>query len=243
VDVLFERSVADCKAFLVQLYGDDDLDTPLPPGTEFEYSPPSVLRLSFPENYTWQLQFAEYECGHLLYHPEVSPEGRLIAGESAHYHLPGLRWAELKQMVACCLPPGWAETFDSHTLYPLLYPIADPVTLSEYDEVRQMLRAAGDALQIVPPAQLEPWLDATITVYDQGRVLHFDAAQGWYDPAERYAQDPKVIQTRRTVQEGDLWLPDPAGGWYTNWPWSLRRDARSFAPFFAMLDRQTQLHP
>lgn len=64
--------------------------------------------------------------------------------------------------------------FDPHILYPLLYPIVDPVTLAEYDEVRQTLRTAWEALQIVPPAQLEPWLDARINVFEKGRVLNHD---------------------------------------------------------------------
>jgi hypothetical protein len=244
VEAFFGRSAEHCNEFLLHVYGDNDFETPLPPDTEYEYIPASVLGLSFPEDYTWMLEFGGYELSHQIYHPQVYPGGLPIAVESAHFRLPGLRWAELKQMVACCLPPEWAEAFDPHMLspllYPLLYPIVDPVTLAEYDEVRQTLRTAWEALQIVNQPQREQWLDASISVYEKGRLLSYDAVQGWYDPLERHAQDPKVVQAPRTFNEEDLWLPDKAFGWYTNWPWSLRHDARTFAPFFEMLDRQTQ---
>jgi hypothetical protein len=274
IAAFFGRSDEQYEAFLLQLYGDVDMDTPLhaddevetslPPDaadedndyndyTEFEYLPPtSILRVAFPENYTWQLEFgAGGEVAHGIYHPQVYPGGRAIAEEGANFELPGLRWAELKQMVACCLPLDWYQDVDPHMLYLLLYPIVDPVTLAEYDEVRQTLRTAWEALRIVPPGQLERWLEGRIHIFEQGRLLRYDAAQGWYDPDERdaqeYAHDPSVIQVTRTIIEGDLWVPDPdGGGWCTHWPvWrsgNYRRDARPFTPFFAMLDRQTQPH-
>ena len=269
IAAFFGRSDEQYEEFLLQLYGDVDMDTPLsedgdveaplPPDAEYEdndyndysdYLPPtSILRLAFPENYTWQLEFgAGGEVVHQIHHPQVYAGGRAIAEEGANFELPGLRWAELKQMVACCLPPDWSPVFDPHTLYPLLYPIVDPVTLAEYDEVRQTLRTAWEALRIVPPAQLEPWVRARINVFEKGRLLHHDTEEGWYDPDERRAQeqvhDPQVIQVTRAVIEGDLWVPDPAGGgWCTNWPvWSptfRSNTARPFAPFFQMLDRHT----
>src|SRR5262249_5482050 len=153
---------------------------------------------SFPENYTWMLEFGGYELSHQIHHPQVYPGGLPIAVESAHFLLPGLRWAELKQMVACCLQPQWSEAFDPQTLYPLLYTIVDPVTFAEYDEVRQTLRTAWDALQIVSQPQLEHWLDASIRVYEKGRLLSHDAMRGWYDPLERDAQHPKVVRAPRT---------------------------------------------
>ena len=79
------------------------------------------------------------------------------------------------------------------------------------------------------------------SAYEKGRVLSYDAAQEWYDPPEQLAQNPKVLLAPRTINEEDLWLPDQAFGWYTNWPWSIRHDAELFAPFFKMLERQTQL--
>jgi hypothetical protein len=241
LESFFGRSASQCHEFFLLLYGDEDFETPLPPDTEYEYTPASVLGLSFPENYTWMLEFGGCGLAHEIYHPQIYPGGLLMAVESGHFRLPGLRWAELKQMVTCCLQPEWSEAFDPQTLYPLLYTVVDPVTFVEYDEVRQTLRTAWEALQIVKPLQLEQWLDASIRVYEKGRVLSYDAAQGWYDPYEQLAHNPKVLLAPRTINEEDLWLPDQAFGWYTNWPWSIRHDAELFAPFFKMLERHTQL--
>jgi hypothetical protein len=272
IAAFFGRSDEQFDEFLLRLYGDVDMDTPLnadddveaplPPDAEYEdnnyndyidYLPPtSILRLAFPEEYTWQLEFgAGGEVVHKIYHPKVYSGGLAIAEEGANSELPGLRWPELKQMANCCLPPDWSENIDPHTLYLLLYPIVDPVTLAEYDEVRQTLRTAWEDLRIVSSAQLEHWLDGRINIFEQGRLLHFDAVQGWYDPdekrAQEYADDPQVIQVTRPVFEGDMWVPDPdGGGWCTHWPvWrtgNMRRDSRPFAPYFAMLDRQSQPH-
>jgi len=244
VEAFFGRSVEHCEAFLLNLYGDDDFETPLPSDAEYEYTPASVLGLSFPENYTWMLEFGGYELGHEIYHPQTYPEGLLIAGESAHFLLPGLRWAELKQMVACCLQPEWSEAFDPQTLYPLLYTIVDPVTFAEYDEVRQTLRTAWGALQIVNPPQLEPWLDASIRAYEKGQVLSYDAVQGWYDPLEQRVRDPKVLLAPRTINKEDLWLSASPGNWFCTNQHSMRRYGHhdTFAPFFEMLDRHTQPH-
>jgi len=271
IEAFFGRSFEDCEAFHLRLYGDIDDKTPLfaddaddevempPLEEEYDYSdyndqipPTSILRIPFPDNYTWQLEFADYQVTHLIYHPQVYPGGRAIAVEGHTSLLPGLRWAELKQMVACCLPPDWSPAFDPQVLYPLLYPIVDPVTLAEYDEVRRTLRAAWGALQILPPSQLEPWLDVRVNIFENGRLLQRDEVLAWYARAEQHAQeeaqDLNVIQTTRTGVEGDLWMRDPAGGWFIQWPvWqsaTLRtNDARPFAPFFEMLNRQTQPHP
>jgi hypothetical protein len=83
VEAFFGRSVEHCEAFLLNLYGDDDFETPLPSDAEYEYTPASVLGLSFPENYTWMLKFGGYELGHEIYHPQIYPEGLLMAGEIA----------------------------------------------------------------------------------------------------------------------------------------------------------------
>lgn len=158
LDAFFGRSAEQCEAFFRLLYGDEDFHMPLPPGAEYEYIPANVLGLSFPENFTWMLEFGGCGLAHQIYHPQVYPGGHLIAVESGHLRLPGLRWAELKQMVACFFQPEWSEVFDAQTLYPLLYTVVDPVTKASYDEVRQTLRTAWEALQIVKPSQLEQWL-------------------------------------------------------------------------------------
>jgi hypothetical protein len=217
-----------CEEYGRLLYGDEDFEMPLPSDVDHVYVPASILTLSFPENYTWALEFGSDGLAHQIYHPQRYPDGLLITVQGGNFLLPGLRWAELKQMVAC-LQPAWPGTFDLQTLYPLLYPVVDPVTFAEYDEVRQTLGTAWEALQLSEPFQLEKWLDASIRVYEKGRVLHYNAAQGWHD-------------SFGNINEEKLWFPDPAGGWYTNWPWSRRHDARTFAPFFEMLERYTQPH-
>ncbi len=267
IETFFGRSFEACEPFHLRLYGDIDYDTPmfaddedaametLPPDEEYDYSdyndqipPTSILRLPFPENYTWQLEFADFQVAHLIYHPQMYSGGRTIAVEGHTCLLPGLRWAELKQMVACCLPPDWSAAFDPQILYPLLYPIVDPVSLAEYDEVRQTLRSAWEALRIVPPLQLESWLDVRINVFENGRLLAHAEMLELYDRTERHAQedaqDSNVIQRTPIVVEGDMWMRDPEGGWFIRWPvWqpatSRTNDARPFAPFFEMLDRQT----
>ena len=166
------------------LYEDGDVEAPLPPDAEYEdndyndyndYVPPtSILRLAFPENYTWQLEFgAGGEVVHQIHHPQVYAGGREIAEEGANFELPGLRWAELKQMVDLLLATGLVSSFDPHTLYPLLYPIVDPVTLAEYDEVRQTLRTAGKPCGSCPQRSLSHG-HARINVFEKGRLLHHD---------------------------------------------------------------------
>jgi len=87
-----------------------------------------------------------------------------------------------------------------------------------------------------------------INVFENGRLLQHDEVLEWKDRAARHpqedSQDPNVIQRTPTVVEGDMWMRDPEGGWFIHWPvWqpaTLRtNDARPFAPFFEMLDRQS----
>lgn len=82
-----------------------------------------------------------------------------------------------------------------------------------------------------------------IRVYEKGRVLRYDAAEGWYDPYEQLAQNPKVLLAPRTINEEDLWLSDPTGGWFCSDQHSMRRYGHhdTFAPFFEMLEHHTQL--
>jgi hypothetical protein len=224
------------------LYGneDEDAEGSLPPSADdadnddAELSTPtSVLTLSFPEQYTWALEFFLGEIAHHIYPPKEPPWGFVIAVSGGNDFLPGLRWAEVKHMVAC-LQPTWPGPFDLQALYPLLYPIVDPITAEEYEEVRQMLGAAWEALQVVNPSQLERWVDLCISVYEKGRMFRYDAAQGWQEDHPSARVGPE-----------QLWVPDPAGHWFcSNWH-SRRRpgDHESFTPFFDMLERHTQLHP
>ena len=122
LDAFFDCSVEQGHEFFRLLHGDEDFETPLPPDTEYEYIPASVLTLSFPENYTWALEFGGDGLAHHIYHPQEPLEELPIAVVGGHALLPGLRWAEVKQMVAC-LQPTWPATFALQTVYPLLYPI------------------------------------------------------------------------------------------------------------------------
>jgi hypothetical protein len=191
-----------------------------------------VLTLSFPENYTWALEFGGDGLAHHIYHPQEPLEELPIAVVGGHALLPGLRWAEVKQMVAC-LQPTWPATFALQTVYPLLYPIVDPVTFAEYDEVRQTLGTAWEALQVVKPSQLEGWLDVSISVYEKGRIVRYDAAHGW-----------QALSPSGNVNEEKLWLADRAGDWFCTSRYSMRRYGSHdiFTPFFDMLERHTQPH-
>lgn len=240
LDAFFGPAAEPCKAYARVLYGDEDLDTPLSPGEDYDYVPANVLTLAFPEEYTWALEFGGEGLAHQIYHPQVYPEGILIALQTAHALLPGLRWVELQQIVTC-LQPEWPLDFAVQTLYPLLYPVVDPITVAEYDEVRRTLHVAWEALLLPEPFQLEKWLDASIRVYEQGRRLCYTAARGWHDPLEQITPTPKGLSPSGHAAEEGLWLYDPAwGGWITHGDHSPRRDGLLFAPFFDMLERQTQ---
>lgn len=219
-----------CKTWDTVLFGDQDMDTPLLPEENFVYLRANILTLALPEQYSWALEYGAEGLDHMIYHPQVYPEGIFIAHQGGNAELPGLRWTELKQIVAC-LEPTWPGDFALHTLYPLLYPLVDPIEAAEYDEVRQTLRAAWEALELAEPFQLEQWLDASIQVYEKGRLMRYDAAQGW--------QEIATLPAAGLLGTEQVWLCDPArGGWFTA-PWRPcpRRDARRFVPFFAMLER------
>lgn len=82
------------------------------------------------------------------------------------------------------------------------------------------------------PSQMEGWLDASIRVYEKGRVLRYDAAQGWQEDLPG------------SVGPEQLWVPDPAGHWFCTGRSILRHKGRyeRFTPFFDMLERHTQPH-
>ena len=222
---------------------DEDAERPVPPEAddtyddyaEYMYTPPtSVLALSFPENYTWALEFGFGDVEHHIYHPKAPPWDfhRLVADDGPNCSLPGLRWAEVKQMVAC-LQPTWPGPFDLQALYLLLYPIVDPVTGDEYEEVRQTLGTTWKDLQVMKPSQLERWLDVSISVFEKGWTFRYAAAHGWQEDDPPASAGPE-----------QLWFPDPAGHWFCmrhNCPRS-KGDHERFTPFFDMLDRHTQPH-
>src|SRR5258708_4572389 len=162
----FGPAAQACEEYGRLLYGDNDSEMPLAPSADDLLVPASVLTLCFPEKYTWALAFCDGEVAHQIYHPQRYPDGLLIAVESGNFLLPGLRWVELKQMVAC-LQPGWPLAFDLQTLYPLLYPVVDPVTFADYDEVRQTLRPPPEALQSSHPFPLYTSVHSPISIQQQ----------------------------------------------------------------------------
>jgi len=233
LDAFYGPAGAPCTSWGRVLFGDQDMKTPLQPDEDdedWEYIRANILTLALPEQYSWALEYGAEGLDHMIYHPQVYPEGILIAHQGGNAELPGLRWAELKQIVAC-LEPTWPLDFALHTLYPLLYPLVDPIEPAEYEEVRHTLRTAWEALDLAEPFQLEQWLDASIQVYENGWLMRYDVAQGWHGrPTGRAAG---LLGTER------VWLYDPAwGGWFTAPRWHCpRQNVRPFVPFFAMLER------
>lgn len=220
---LFGVSSKECQDYyLKQLLGckddskqaDEDLDR----------MEGSILTIPFPEDYTWTIHFTYTAISHTIYHPQMYPAGARIAVESGHGSLPGLRWSELKQMVACLRQWGKGN-FDARTIFPLLYPVVWLVTFAELDDVRQTLHAAWDVLHVLDASQLNRWIDEMIVIYDKGKVLFHDPTQGWHE----------AIEATRPSAEESLWIYDPKLGWHTNQ--GLRQDSQKFASFFAMLER------
>lgn len=200
------------------------------------------LALSFPEGYLWLMDFAaedgEHMTGiyHAIFHPDMDPAGFLhptstglsLAEESGHQRLPGLRWAELKQ-IQTCLAKNWHSDFDVQAVVPLLYPVIELITFDELDDVRQTLATAWQELHMLDSAQVEQWLDETIEVYEKGWVLHFDSQKEWR---------PNPYQKQPYPQE-DLWIQTEERRWQTFHPSSERyfkKDSRQFSPFFSILE-------
>lgn len=190
----------------------------------------STLAISFPEDYTWSTHFTHEAFFHTLYHPEEYPDGAPIAEEGGHGSLPGLRWSELKQMVACLQHWGHGA-FDARAVYPLLYPVVWLITFDELDDVRQTLCAAWDMLQVLEPSGLTRWVDEVIVIYDKGQLLYYDPVLGRHAPFE---------VTSHTTEE-PYWTYDPRRGWHTG-PGLLRSDSSRFTNFFAMLERYATAH-
>lgn len=202
------------------------------------------LSLPFPEGYIWQMDFAaedgEFMTGiyHAIFHPDMDQTGILaslsgqgdttglsLAEESGHPRLPGLRWAELKQ-IATCLTQNRRGDFDVRAIIPLLYPVVELITFDDLQDVRQALAAAWRDLQVLDAAQIGPWLDENITVYEKGWELRFE--KEW---KPRY---------RTPSYEDTLWVQTGKEGWKTTRSTSMRhikRDSQQFLPFFSMLER------
>lgn len=199
------------------------------------------LAIPFPEDYVWQMDFAAEEgesltgIYHAISHPELdlvhilpTSTGLSLAEESGHERLPGLRWAELKQIESCLTRQGF-DLFDVQALVPLLYPVVDHITFDELEDVRRALSASWQGLRILNATQAEQWLDWTITVYHQGQVLWLNEEKKWIE-LNRYDGD---------AQPCDLWTQTD-GEWQTISVMSERHtqeEARRFSRFFSMLKR------
>lgn len=199
------------------------------------------LVLPFPEGYMWLMDFAAEEgegmtgIYHAIFHPDLDPAGFLhptstglsLAEESGHPRLPGLRWAELKQ-IQTCLAQNWHGDFDVRAVVPLLYPVVEWITFDELEDVRQTLAKAWQELRVLNTTQIDRWLDETITVYDRGRVLQLNDQKEW-----------KPLYWNLGY-EGKFWVQTEENGWQTFRLWSERyfkNDSRRFVPFFSMLER------
>lgn len=220
---LFGVSIKECQSYyLKHLLGcKDDSEQG---DEELNRIEGSTLLIPFPEHYTWTTHFTHDAFVHTLSHPEVYPDGAPIAEEGGSGSLPGLRWSELKQMVACLQHWGHGA-FDARAVYPLLYPVVWLITFDELDDVRQTLCAAWGVLQVLEPSGLARWVDETIVIYDKGQMLFYDPALGRHEPFELASH----------ATEEPLWACDPLRGWHTDH--TLRSDSSTFASFFAMLER------
>lgn len=211
-------------------------DEPLPADVEIGCR---SLPIPFPEGYTWKIAFAAEEgkdmtgIYHELYHPTIkNPQGLSIAVESGSPFLPGLRWIELKQ-IASCLEQNWSGDFDRQAIVPLLYPVVELITLDELQEVRQTLSAAWHDLQVLDEAQIEPWLNEIITVYDKGWEWRFD---GEWKPTYQIRH---YEQGQWVPYDGDLWIQTGDKWEFCGKPFRryTEGDAHLFLPFFTMLER------
>jgi len=204
-------------------------------GTEEEMEEGWTLSLSFPEDYSWQMDYTtedEMDSGtyHSLHHPTTYPQGLYVAVEGPDDHLPGLRWAELKQIEAS-LMPSWQVSFDKEAHVPLLYPIVEHIAFAELEEVRQTLATAWQDLLGLDAMQAEQWLDQIMEVYEQGQVLRMNDQREWIP----------TFNNPRSKGE-DFWVHTEKEGWKTTGPTSLRnirKEAHHFLPFFSMLERSS----
>lgn len=117
----------------------------------------SVLRLRFPEDFTWTISMGPEGDLHVMHHPTTHPNGQLIAEVSGHEQWPGLRWAEALQ-VAHCLRGHWTADFPVDAVLPLLTPVIGLSPDDSSDEVHAVLAGAWRALGAVAADQLEVWL-------------------------------------------------------------------------------------
>jgi hypothetical protein len=195
-----------------------------------------TLSLSFPEGYAWQMDYSSEDemdtsTYHSLHHPtiypeEVYPEGAFLAIEGPDDHLPGLRWAELKQ-IGTCLARHWQGDFDINAIIPLLYCVVRFITFNELEDVRQTLATAWQKLQVLDASQVDQWLAQIITIYDDGQFLQLNEQKEW---------KPLIWEPGF---KGDLWIRE-AEEWKTPSERSLRHireDSQHFLSFFSMLER------
>src|SRR5579883_716812 len=136
----------------------------------------STFTLTFPENFSWRIEFAPEGTFHTLFHPHFYPDGAFLAAESGCSSLPGLRWTELKQ-IEKCLRQHWHESFDVKTIFPLLYPVVTWITFDELSDVRQTLSEAWEALHVLEYSHLNRLLDKTLKVYESGNFLSYDSSR------------------------------------------------------------------
>ena len=242
-----------CESYVYEFYNldileDDPLfgyagegDDPRSPTIEAGWR---TLFIPFPESYSWQMELTTQDneaagINHALFHPSMDPSqilghvsgqgytrGTSLAAENES--LPGLRWAELKQIENCLTRQNF-NGFDVRAIMPLLYPVVWRIAFDELEEVRYKLALAWQELGILNTVQANTWLDETITMYDKGQVFMLDAQREWRP----------LYPTSRANQQ-DLWVAMGQEGWKTTNPTSMRyiaNDVHQFIPFFSMLEQ------
>lgn len=117
----------------------------------------SVVRLPFPDDFTWTIGMGPEGDLHLIEHPTMYPNGQLIAEVSGHEQWPGLRWPEALH-IAHCLRGHWTAEFPVEAVLPLLTPVIGLSPQDAFDEVHDALAAVWRTLGTVPSGRLEPWL-------------------------------------------------------------------------------------
>lgn len=117
----------------------------------------SVVRLPFPDGFTWVISMGPEGDLHVLHHPTAFPNGQLIAEVSGHEQWPGLRWPEALH-IAHYLRGHWTADFPVDAVLPLLTPVIGLSPDDSSDEVHDALADAWRGLGVVAADRLEVWL-------------------------------------------------------------------------------------
>jgi hypothetical protein len=143
-------------------------------------APPNVvLRLPFPEDYVWQLEF-DLQGGihHSLAHPGFT-EPLSLGSDDAHASLPILRWGEYERVRVHLRP-------EQRLLLAVTCWLAEG---EDRDQVAAMLR--GDLLEaaVVKPGVVDEIVERLLLVASELRWRH-DPELGWVNDGEHSLRNP-----------------------------------------------------